>query len=134
MRRRVRLVSSNDPANIFDDLDQLRAYQSDAGPRRRQRSMETFARIPHDKAIGLYPHRLSNAAWVTLIELDRIILKHRGQNPVKFVSSRLRKIGLKGQTRARALRRLEETGVIEIEHRGRGLAPYVRHLWYPLQD
>ena len=135
MRRRLlRLVSSKDPTNIFNDLDRLRADQRAAKPQRRQRSVETFARIPHDKALALYRHRLSNAAWVALIELDRIILKHRGQNPVKFISSRLRKIGLKGQTRARALRQLAATGVIEITPRGRGLAPWVRHFWYPLQD
>jgi hypothetical protein len=103
-------------------------------PSRRGRTTETFARIPHDKALALYKHGLSSAAWVTLIELDRVILKHQGQNPVPFNSSRLRAVGIKEQIRARALRQLAAAGVVRITSGGRGLAPLVTHLWYPLQD
>ena len=100
---------------------------------RRTRIIETFARIPHDKGLALYRHRLSGAAWVMLIELDQLILKHRGQNPVRLVSARLRNVGLTHRTRARALRQLAAAGVIQIEKRKRGLAPWVTHLWYPRQ-
>jgi hypothetical protein len=92
--------------------------------------------MPHDLALELYwkHHIFSAAAWVVLIELDRIILKHRGQNPVKFVSGRLKKIGFARSTRHRALQQLAEAGVIKIESRGPGLAPLVTHSWFPLRD
>jgi hypothetical protein len=69
-----------------------------------------------------------------LIELDRIILKRRGQNPVRLYSSRLKEVGIHDRTRQRALRQLAAAGVIKIKYRDRGLAPLVAHLWYPLQD
>jgi hypothetical protein len=134
-RRHLRLVSSKDPTDIFDDLPRLRSDQRESTPRRRQRSVETFARIPHDRALELYRrHPISGVAWVVLIELDRLILKHHGQNPVRFVSSRLYAVGLNSHTRVRALRQLEAAGVVEIERRGLGLGPWVTHLWYPLRD
>jgi hypothetical protein len=134
-RRHLRLVSSKDPTDIFDDLPRLRSDQRESTPPRRQRSVETFARIPHDRALELYRrHPISGVAWVVLIELDRLILKHHGQNPVRFVSSRLCTVGLNSHTRVRALRQLEAAGVVEIERRGRGLGPWVAHLWYPLRD
>ena len=102
---------------------------------RRARSIETFARIPHDRALELSrQHRLSGTAWVVLIELDRLILKHRGQNPVRFVSSRLREAGLTSHTRTRALRQPVAAKVIKVERRGPGLGPWVTHLWFPLQN
>jgi hypothetical protein len=134
VKRRARLYLVNqDPTDIFNDLDPLRA-ESVAPPVRRARSAETFARIPHDKALALYRHRLGSAAWAVLIELDRLILKRRGQNPVPLNSARLRAAGLKHQTRARALRQLIAARVIQVKHRGRGQAPWVTHLWYPTRD
>jgi len=58
---RLRLVSAHDPASVFDDLGALRRDQTaPAGPafqgQRRQRSVETFARIPHDRARELFRH------------------------------------------------------------------------------
>ena len=134
----LRLVSSHDPADVFNDMDALRRAQTaPAGPafqgQRRQRIEETFARIPHDRGLGLYRHKISGAAWIVLIELDRLILKARGKNPIKFWSSRLRNIGLTHRTRGRALRQLEAAGVITVEQRGRGLSPWVTHLWYQQQ-
>jgi hypothetical protein len=131
MRRKLRLVSSGEPTDIFDDLDRLRARTP--RPSGRERVTETFARIPHDRALELH-RKLSAPAWVVLIELDRIILKHRGQNPVKFVSARLRRLGLVREMRRRALQQLSTAGVIKIESRGAGLAPWVTHSWYPLRD
>ena len=133
-KRRAKLyLVGQDPAGIFDDLDKLKSDLT-LPPERRARTTETFARIPHDKALALHKHRLSSAAWVVLIELDRLILKRRGQNPVRFASTRLRGIGLKDHTRTRALRQLAAAGVVRITNRGPGLAPWVTHLWYPAHD
>ena len=80
-KRRAKLyLVGQDPADIFDDLDKLGSDLT--SPRqRRPRATETFARIPHDKALALYKHRLSPAAWVVLIELDRLILKAARPEP-----------------------------------------------------
>jgi hypothetical protein len=131
MKRRPKLhLVGQDPTDIFEDLDQLRADLT--SPRqRRQRITETFARIPHDKGLALYRHRLSGAAWVLLIEIDRLILKAGGNNPVPLSSTRLRAIGLKAGNRMRTLRELETAGVILIKRRGRGHSPWVFHTWYP---
>jgi hypothetical protein len=128
MKKRPKLhLVGQEPADIFQDLDQLRTDL--ASPRQhRQRLTETFARIPHDKALAL---KISGHAWIVLIELDRIILKARGQNPVRFWSPRLRAAGLHYQARARALWHLERAGVIMIKRRGAGRSPWVFHTWYP---
>ena len=133
MKRKSKLyLVGQDPADVFDDLDKLRA-EMDA-PLRRARAAETFARIPHDKGLVLCRLKIGWAAWAILIELDRLILKARGQNPVPLWSSRLRVAGVVEQTRARALRQLEMAGVIKIEKRGQGLSPWVTHFWYPIQN
>jgi hypothetical protein len=127
-RSHLRLIGS-DPAEIFNDLDQLRQDQR-APPRRRPRSAETFARIPHDKALQLYRQKISPAGWLVLIELDRTIPKARGRNPVLLWSPRLRAAGLNSQSRMRALLQLERAGHISVERRGRGLSPWVTHNWF----
>ena len=130
-KRRAKLyLVGQDPAEIFDDLDRLKSDLT-APPQRRARATETFARVPHDRALALYKHRLSSAAWAVLIELDRLILKRRGQNPVRFASARLRAAGIKENVRALALRQLAAAGAVRVLHRGPGLPPMVTHLWYP---
>jgi hypothetical protein len=133
MRRRAKLhLVGQDPADVFNDLDQLRAQM--AVPQRRPKTAETFARIPHDKGLALYWSRIGRGAWAILIELDRLILKAGGRNPVLLWSRELRDAGVTKQTRARALRELQAAGVVEVEQRGKGLSPWVTHLWYPRQD
>jgi len=133
MKKRTYLhLAGDDPAQIFDDLERLRREQGEQPMSvRRGHSHETFARIPHDKALAL--PRISHAAWLTLIELDRIILKSGGQNPIKLWSTRLRAIGICDRTRSRALRELEAASVISIAYRGNGLCPLVTHLWFERQ-
>jgi hypothetical protein len=129
-RRRPRLhLVGQEPTNIFEDLDQLRDDLHRPG-QRRQRIPETFARIPHDKALRL---KISGTAWKVLIELDRIILKGRGQNPVRFWSPRLRALGIRGNYRTRILRQLEAAGVIIVRWTKAGHSPWVFHTWYPKQ-
>jgi hypothetical protein len=134
MTRKTKLhLVGQDPADIFNDLEKLKA-DSTAPASRRARATETFARIPHDKALALHRYRLCPSAWLVLIELDRLILKRRGQNPVRFASARLHTVGIKRNVRARALRQLVAAGVVRVLHRGRGLSPLVTHLWYPTRD
>jgi hypothetical protein len=130
MKKRPKLhLVGQDPADIFADLDRLRDDFRTPG-QRRARSKETFARIPHDKALKL---RVSGTAWSVLIELDRIILKGRGQNPVRFWSPRLRAAGITTHKRAYALRQLEAAGVIIVRRKSKGLSPWIFHTWYPKQ-
>jgi hypothetical protein len=153
-RPKVRVVGKDEggDTSVFDDMEKLRADLAAASgapicgassatvddtpnagshPLRRPRSEETFARIPHDRALELYRRRINGSAWMALIELDRMILAQRGQNPVLFWSPRLRAAGLTKHTRWRALRQLEAAGVVKIEQEGKGASPRVRHLWYP---
>jgi hypothetical protein len=118
------------PEDVFADIDRLRD-ELKTTLYRRPRLTETFARIPHDKALELYRHRLSSAAWAALIELDHIILKGRGQNPVRFWSPRLRRAGIGRYVRMRALRQLEAAGVVIVRRKSKGLSPWVFHTWYP---
>jgi hypothetical protein len=127
MKRPKLYLVGQDPTKIFDDLDKLRDDVA-APSLRRPRATETFARIPHDKALAL---KISGTAWHVLIELDRIILKAGGKNPVRFWSPRLRAVGIAKHTRIRALRQLEAAGVILIRQNPKGKGPWVFHTWYP---
>ena len=134
-RGKLRLVSSHDPASVFDDLGALRRAQKTGAPaepafrgQRRQRSAETFARIPHDRARRLY--RLSGAAWALLIELDRLIFEGRGCNPVRLTTKSLKASGLTEKRKRYGLEELEDAGVIAVE-RKRGHSPLITHLWFP---
>jgi hypothetical protein len=135
-RSKLRLVSSHDPASIFDDLRALRqaskagtAAEAPFKGQRRQRSSETFARIPHDRGLALRHHNLTGAAWLLLILLDRLIFEGRGKNPVKLTNHCLRAAGIHRNTKTRALRELVRAGVISVEQRP-GRAPLVTHLWF----
>jgi hypothetical protein len=135
---RLRLVSSqDDPANVFDDLDALRRAQAapatpaePAFPKqRRQRSTETFARIPHNRARALYRH-IGGPAWILLIELDWLILKGGGRNPVRLTSAVRETLGLTKWAQYRGLKQLEAAGVITVERRS-GRCLLVTLCWYP---
>ena len=135
-RGRLRLVSSHDPVDVFNDLDALRQAQAaPAGPafqgQRRQRIAETFARIPHDRGLALRRHNLTGAAWILLILLDRLIFEGRGRNPVKLTHRCLKAAGFSRYAAKRALRSLEKASVVAVtRHRGR--APLVTHRWFPV--
>ena len=68
---------------------------------------------------------------MVLIELDRLILKRRGQNPVRFASARLRAIGIKDTPGLEPCANWPPPGWSGSHSRGPGLAPWVTHLWYP---
>jgi hypothetical protein len=131
-RPRLRLVGEHDPPSVFDDLGALRKAQTaPATPafqgQRRQRSAETFARIPHDRARQLY--HLGGAAWAVLIELDRLILEGYGRNPTKLTTKTLKASGLTEKRKRHGLDELEDAGVITVE-RHPGRSPLVTHLWF----
>jgi hypothetical protein len=132
MKKRPRLyLVGSDPRDVFNDLDKLRTESATPIPRRR--ATETFARIPHGKGL-LLAKSIGSPALAVLIELDRLVLKNGGQNPVRLWSAALTKAGVTYQTRARALRQLTAAGVIRVEKRGRGLSPWVTHLWYSREE
>jgi hypothetical protein len=131
-RRHLRLVSDKDSSTVFDDLEGLQ-HEQRLPTHRRGHSRETFARIPHEKAFQLCRRQISWAAWALLIELDRIILKGGGRNPVKLWSPRLRALGIRGERRQRALRQLEAAGVISVRRRRHGPSPLVAHHWFELR-
>jgi hypothetical protein len=132
-RRKFRVVGSENAEDIFDDLDALRRAQSTGAPLRRQRLKETFARIPHDRARHELKY-IGAPAWRLLIEIDRLILKSRGKNPVRLTNYYLRTVGVTNHSKTRGLRQLEDAGVIRIALSGRGRAPMITHLWFPIQD
>ena len=66
--------------------------------RRQKLKTKTFARIPHDLAWELYRHGVSSAGWVIMVELDRLILKEGGKNPVRLSNVRLRELGASAGT------------------------------------
>jgi hypothetical protein len=129
MPRKFRVVKTNDPAAVFDDLDALREAIP-AVATKRARITETFARFPHERALAL--HDINGAGWRILVELDRLIFKGRGRNPVRLTNHRLREFGVSRRDKLRQLRRLEAAGVIKVQTEGRKWT-VVTHLWFPVQ-
>jgi hypothetical protein len=121
---------------VFNDLGKLRREHTEAPTHwRRSKLQETFARIPHDRAQALAHRRICAAAWVILIELDRLILKERGRNPVRLTNYRLKPAGIARDAKARALHQLEAAGAVRVLSRGKdGRSPLVLHRWFPRQD
>jgi DNA-binding transcriptional ArsR family regulator len=130
MPRKFRVVKTNDPAVVFDDLDALREVMP-AVATKRARSTETFARFPHERTLGLRG-RIGADAWILLIEIDRLILKGRGRNPIRLTNHRLRELGISRSAKQRHLRQLEVAGVVKVQTEGRKWT-VVTHLWFPVQ-
>jgi hypothetical protein len=110
----------------------LKKQRKTAGGR-RGRGDETFARVYHDRALKLFGHITSAAAWVVLIELDRIILTSKARNPVPLDHGRLYAVGMTRSTIYRALRQLQKANVIRVERWAQNAmdGTLVTHLWYP---
>jgi hypothetical protein len=64
-----------------------------------------------------------------MIELDRLILRGRGQNPVRLTYRAREAIGLSRYQTMRALQQLVTAGVISVEQRP-GHVPLVTHKWF----
>lgn len=130
MGRKLRVVKSNDPAAVFDDLGALREAMPPVATK-RARTTETFARIPHDRAAAL--RDIGGRGWLILVEIDRLILKGHGRNPVRLTNHRMQQLGIDRESKRHHLRRLEEVGVIKVQSEARKWT-VVTLLWFPVQD
>ena len=130
VRRRFHVVKTNDPAAVFDDIDALREAMP-AVATKRARTSETFARIPHDRAAAL--RDIGGVGWLILVEIDRLILKSRGRNPVRLTNHRMHQLGISRESKRYHLRRLEAAGVIKVQSEARKWT-LVTLLWFPVQD
>jgi hypothetical protein len=112
---------------------EVETLETVAPPPRRKRApaRATFAKIPHIRAIQLYG-KIDGAAWIVLFELDRLIFKAFGRNPVRLTNQAFEAIGMVRSTKLKALRQLEDAGVITVVRDG-FKAPLVAHLWHPLK-
>src|SRR5262245_46665991 len=129
MARRFRVVKTDVPAAVYDDLAALREAMP-AVATKRARSTETFARIPHDRAAAM--RDIGGIGWLIVIEIDRLILKGRGRNPVRLTSHRLRELGISRESKRYYLRQLEAAGVIKVQSEARKWT-VVTLLWFPVQ-
>jgi GTP-sensing pleiotropic transcriptional regulator CodY len=129
MVRKFQVVRTADPALVFDDLDTLQQVAS--SPRsKRMRTAETFARIPHNRAVVM--RDIGGIGWLLLVEIDRLILKARGRNPVRLTNHCIRELGISRQSKQYYLRQLESAGVIKVQSEARK-GTLVTHLWFPEQ-
>ena len=129
MPRKFRVVKTNDPATVFDDLDALR-QEMPAVATKRERSTETFARIPHDRAAAM--RGIGGVGWLIVIEIDRLILKGRGRNPVRLTNHRMHQLGISRQSKRYHLRQLEVVGIVKVQSEARKWT-VVTLLWFPVQ-
>ena len=127
-------------ANVFS-LDRFQSTRphsegdktknKEVAPRKRPPADETFVRLPYHRVIQLYG-RLSAAALFVLIELDHQHFKGRGQNPLKLTNQTdLAAAGMPRNTKARALRELQEVGLIILQKEGKE-AFSVTLSWHPV--
>ena len=123
MAKRRYVYAHGKRVEVLDGTPPLR------GRRKRAPNGETFAKIPHERALKLYGY-VSAAALIILFELDRLIFKSFGQNPVRLSNHKLAAIGMVRSTKLKALRQLQGAGVITVVRDGHE-APLVTHHWYP---
>jgi hypothetical protein len=76
--------------------------------------------------------RIDGAAWIILLELDRLIFKSFGQNPVRLTNQNLAAVGMPRNTKSKALRQLQDANVITVVRDGQAAA-LVTHLWHPIK-
>jgi|SRR6516225_1688387 len=128
-RPRFRVVKTNDPAAVFDDIDALREAMP-AVATKRARTAETFARLPHDQAAAM--RDIGGIGWLLVVEIDRLILKGRGRNPVRLTNHRMHQLGISRQSKRYYLRKLEAAGIIKVQSEVRKWT-VVTLLWFPVQ-
>jgi hypothetical protein len=67
-----------------------------------------------------------------VVELDRLILKGRGRNPVRLTNHRMLQLGISRQSKQYYLRQLETAGVVKVQSEARKWT-VVTLLWFPEQ-
>jgi hypothetical protein len=102
-----------------------------ATPRRRPLAETTFVRLPYQQITQLYG-RLSVAAFHVMVELDHQHFKNRGKNPLKLTNqTNLATAGMRRNTKVKALRELQDAGLITLQKEGKG-AFVVTISWHPV--
>ena len=100
-------------------------------PRRRPRAETTFVRLPYQQITQLYG-RLSAAAFHVMVELDHQHFKNGGKNPLKLTNqTHLAAAGMRRNTKVKALRELQDAGLITLQKQGKG-AFVVTISWHPV--
>jgi hypothetical protein len=112
---------------------EVETLETGAAPARRKRApaKETFAKIPHNRGVALYA-QIGGAPWVILLELDHLIFKSFGRNPVHLANQNLKAVGMSRTAKRKALHQLQDAGVITVARQGRE-AVLVTHHWHPLK-
>jgi hypothetical protein len=107
-----------------EDVAELAPLQK--APREKSRQRSKFVTLPYEstlKAAG----QLQNAQLAVLIELaNQLFKKH--QNPVPLSNKALRAAGITHWAKNRALRKLEEAGLVLVSWHGRK-CPLVTIRW-----
>ena len=91
---------------------------------RRQLSTVKFARIPHDVARQLFRRRITGAAWLLLVEIDRLDLEKGRERSIRLTRGELEGSGLSPGQVKRGLHQLEGAGVITVTRKS-GNSPVV---------
>jgi hypothetical protein len=91
---------------------------------RRQLSAVKFARIPHDVARQLFRRRITGAAWLLLVEIDRLDLEKGRERSIRLTRGELEGSGLSPGQVKRGVRQLEDAGVITVTRKS-GNSPVV---------
>jgi hypothetical protein len=114
----------------------FKPHQGKPRARRQRLETDTFARIPHARTWKLHRHGISSAGWMIMFELDRLILKGGGKNPVRLSNARLREQGgISRHTKYRQLHLLEKSGAIKVLSEEQSNASLlVLHRWFPEED
>jgi hypothetical protein len=88
------------------EVETLETGAAPAPRRKRAPAKETFAQIPHQRGMKLY-EQIGGAPWVIMLELDQLIFKSFGKNPVRLTNQAFEAVGMPRSTKLRALRQLE---------------------------
>jgi hypothetical protein len=123
--------------STFDDLEGLRLSPetaerlAKAKPRleaKAKRQAKLFAMLPIDRFQKLAADTKS-ALLATVLELDRLVLNNYGRdNTVTLSNSRLQQLGVSRRSKYRALKLLEQCGLVAVVRKGKE-SPSVTVLW-----
>jgi hypothetical protein len=115
---------ATDPANLPElagltpeQITELTPLQKSPRLQEPRRSQTKFIMLPYKQTLAAVG-RLQNAQLAVLVEIANQIYKTH-QNPAPLPNTVLRAAGLSRKTKLRALRQLEEAGLVTVTWRGR---------------